>query len=112
MIQYQLKLKPNKAQRATLNSWLPILGGVWNFAIRKIELNAKDKIYFPKQKFQNLLAGHSEKLGIPSHTIQGMLLNAHASWGRCFKRLAKQPRLKGWYRPCNSIPLPDPIQVK
>jgi len=111
MIQYQLKLKPTKIQKQKLDSWLPILGKVWNFGIRKIELNAKDKIYFSKQKFQNLLAGHSDKLGIPSHALQGMLLNAHSAWGRCFKGLAKKPQLKGFRRPCNSIPFPDPIKI-
>jgi len=34
MIQYQLKLRPTKAQEATLGAWLPILGKVWNFAQR------------------------------------------------------------------------------
>lgn len=110
MIQYQLKLLLTSKQEKTLASWLPILGGVWNFAIRKIELNAKDKIYFTKHEFQNILAGHSNKVSVPSHTIQGMLINAHLSWGRCFKGLAKKPRLKGFRRPCNYIPLPDPIK--
>src|ERR1035437_1091475 len=102
MIQHQLKLKLTKAQEETLLSWLPILVGVWNFAIRKIKLNAKNKIYFSEQKFQNLLAGHGKKIDVPSHTLQGMLLNAHQSWDRCFKRIAKEPRLKGKWRPLNS----------
>lgn len=111
MIQCQLKLRLSTAQEKRLNSWLPILGAVWNFAIRKIELNANNKIYFSKYTFQNLLAGHGEKLGIPSHTLQGVLLMAHMAWGRCFKGISRKPRLKGRRRPLNSIPLPDPIKA-
>jgi hypothetical protein len=59
------------------------LASVWNWAVRKIELNAKDKIYFSKKKeLQNLLAGHGEKLGIPSHTLQGILCTVYAAWQR------------------------------
>ena len=56
MVQYQLKLRMTKAQEAECARWLYHLTAVWNWAVRKIELNAKDKIYFPKRKFQNLLA--------------------------------------------------------
>lgn len=45
MIQYQLKLRPCKAQEKTYDQWLFHLASVYNFAVRKIELNAKDKIY-------------------------------------------------------------------
>ena len=58
MIQCQLKLRLNKGQEKLAESWLPILGSVWNFAVRKIELNAKDKIYFSAREFHNLLANH------------------------------------------------------
>jgi len=110
MVQHQLKLKLTKSQEQTLSSWLPILGKVWNFAIRKIELNAKNKIYFSPYDFQNLLEGHGKKLGIPSHTLQGMLLTAHSAWSRCFKKISGKPRLKGKHRPLNSVPFPDPIK--
>lgn len=109
-MQHQLKLKLTRAQESAMGSWLPILGKVWNFAVRKIELNARDGIYFSKHEFQNLLEGHCKKLGIPSHSIQGTLLQAHGAWGRCFRRLARKPRLKGKWRPLNSVPFPDPIR--
>jgi hypothetical protein len=70
MIQYQLKLRLNTKQEATLSEWLFMLTGVWNWAIRKIELDAANKIYFTPKDFQNLLANHGEKMGIPSHTLQ------------------------------------------
>jgi transposase len=38
-----------------------------------------------------------------------MLSLAHQSWSRCFKKLAKKPRLKGNRNRLNSIPFPDPI---
>lgn len=43
MIQCQLKLRMTKAQEKAADQWLYHLGAVYNFAIRKIELNAKDK---------------------------------------------------------------------
>lgn len=109
MIQCQLKLRLNTKQEQTCGQWLYHLTPIWNWGVRKVELNAKDKIYFSKHEFQNLLANHGEKLGIPSHTIQGVLVTVHQSWSRCFKGLAKKPRLKGMRRPLNSIPFPDPI---
>ena len=33
MIQYQLKLRPTRAQERTLGQWLWHLTGVWNWAI-------------------------------------------------------------------------------
>ncbi|MBI5634748.1 MAG: transposase, partial [Nitrospirae bacterium] len=110
MIQRQLKLKLTKKQETTLTGWLNNLTGVWNFAIRKIELDAKDGIYYTPKGFQNLLADHGKKLEIPSHTIQGVLANAHLAWKRCFKKLGKKPRLKGLRNKLNSIPFPDPIK--
>jgi putative transposase len=111
MIQVQLKLKLNRKQEALLNDWLFMLTGVWNWAIRKIEQDAKDGIYCTPKEFQNLLAGHCKKLGIPSHVIQGVLSNAHLAWKRCFKKLAKKPRLKGKRNRLNNIPFPDPFRA-
>ncbi len=111
MIQCQLKLRICKSQEKNAESWLPILGSVYNFAVRKIELNAKDKIYFSKQEFQNLLANHGEKVGIPSHTLQGVLCTVHDAWKRCFKKTSGKPRLKGMRNKLTSIPFPDPIKA-
>ncbi len=96
MIQTQLKLRINVTQETLLNSWLFMLTGVWNWAIRKIEHDAHGEVYYSAQAFQNLLAGHGQKIGIPSHTLQGVLLMAHTAWNRCFKlsleRLGKAQR--------------------
>ena len=40
MIQAQLKLRPNRKQEAVLTEWLWNLTGVWNWAVRKIALDA------------------------------------------------------------------------
>ena len=110
MIQRQLKLRLNNVQKQTLSGWLWHLTGVWNWAVRKIELDAKDGIFHTKKAFHNLLAGHGKTLGIPSHTLQGTLSTAHTAWERCVKKLAKRPKLKGRRNQLNSIPFPDPIR--
>jgi transposase len=107
MITRELKLKPNKKQTAKLEEWLWILTGVFNFAVRKIELNANNKKYFKKNDFGNLLAGHSEKLGVPSHTIQAVLMTAFNAWKKCFRKQARKPHLKSVRRKLRSIPFPD-----
>lgn len=110
MIVRLLKLKLSGGEQAKLEQWFVHLSSVWNWGIRKIELDAKDKVYHSKLEFQNLLSEHSKTLDIPSHTLQGMLIQAHNAWGRCFKRLSRRPRFKGRRNPLNSIPFPDPIR--
>jgi transposase len=111
MIQRQLKLRLKPRQESQLDTWLWHLTGVWNWAIRKIELDAKDGIYYTSKSFHNLLADHGQKLGIPSHTLQGILDTAHLAWQRCFKKLAKRPKLKGQRNKLNSLPFPDPFRA-
>jgi len=110
MIQYQLKLKLTKTQDRILSQWLWNLTGIYNWAVRKIKMDAGYRIYHSQKDFQNLLAGHSPKLDVPSHTIQGILTNAYTSWQRCFKKQAKEPKLKGIRNKLNYIPFPDPIK--
>ncbi len=110
MIQRQLKLKLTKAQEATLQDWLWHGTAIINWAIRKIEQDAKDGIYYTQIGFQNLLADHARKFGMPSHTIQAFLIQAYVAWQRCFKKLARKPRFKGMRNKLNSIPFPDPIK--
>ena len=109
MIIRELKLKLTSRQKTLLNNWLFNLTGVYNWVIRKIELNAEDKIYFSKFDFYNGLVNLSKKLEIPSHTIRGVLDQAWLAWDRCFKKISKKPKLKSIRNKLNSIPFPDPI---
>ncbi|MFA5724237.1 MAG: RNA-guided endonuclease TnpB family protein [Candidatus Pacearchaeota archaeon] len=109
MIIRELKLKLTKKQEAELERWLFHLTSIHNWAIRKIELNAQDKIYFDKLDFRNILVEHSKKLELPSHVIQGMLVQVWLSWQRCFKKISKKPHFKGRRNKLNSISIPDPI---
>jgi hypothetical protein len=79
-IMVQRKLQLTTLQQAECARWLYHLAAVWNWAVRKIELNAKDKIYFSRAEFRNLLAHPGEKLGIPSHTLQGILGTVYEAW--------------------------------
>lgn len=111
MIQRQLKLRPNAKLEAVLGEQLWSLTGVYNWAVRKIEQDAKDGIYYTPNGFQNILSGHGKKIGIPSHTVQGMLANVHAAWQRCFKKQGGKPKLKSARNKMASIPFPDPIRA-
>lgn len=110
MIQTQLKLRLSVTKEQHLNDWLWSLTGVWNWSIRKIERDAKDGVYYTGMGFQNILADHGKRIGIPSHTVQGMLAQAHTAWSRCFKKIGGKPKLKGNRNKLNSIPFPDPIK--
>ena len=109
MITRELKLRLTTKQKNLLNQWLFHLTGVYNWASRKIELNAQNKIYFSKFDFVNLLPKHSKKLGIPSHTIQGILDQVYLAWQHCFKKIFNKPKLKSVRNKLNSIPFPDLI---
>lgn len=111
MIQRQLKLRLTPTQEQQLTTWLWHLTAVWNWAVRKLELDTKDGVYYTPKEFHNLLANHSKTLGIPSHTLQGMLATAYMAWQRCWKKLAKKPRLKGQRNRLNSLPFPDPLRA-
>ncbi len=110
MIVREIKLKPNKSQIAKLEEWLWCLTGVYNWTSRKIELDAKDKLYHKKFKLQNSLSSVSKKIGIPSHTIQATILQAYTAWDRCFKRISKQPKLKSIHNKLRSICFPDVLK--
>jgi transposase len=111
MLQRQLKVRFTRQQEEQVLTWLWHLTGVWNWAIKKIEADAKDGIFYTPKEFRNLLANHGTKLAIPSHTLQGTLSTAHTAWQRCFKKLAKKPRLKGQRNKLTSIPFPDPLKA-
>jgi len=112
MITRELKLRPSKKLESTLNEWLWNLTGVYNYGIKTISnkiLNPDTWRYYSKEQFQNLCAGHSRTLGIPSHTIQGTLARSFNAWERVWCGLAKNPKLKGVKNKLKSIPFPDII---
>lgn len=111
MNQSQLKLRLTPKQEQQLDGWLWNLTAVWNWAIKKIGADAGDGVYHSPFDFQSILSGHSEKLDIPSHTIQGILSQAHGAWKRCFKKASGKPKLKGKRNRLCSIPFPDPIKA-
>jgi hypothetical protein len=70
---------PDSGREEVRSQRVPLwnLTGVWNWAVRKIELDAKDKIYYDAKDFQNLLANHGDKMDIPSNRLQCVLSQAH-----------------------------------
>jgi putative transposase len=110
MIQLQLKLRLTPKQISQLEGWLWNLTGVWNWAIKKIEADARDSVFYSHFQFKSILAGHGDRMGIPSHVLQGILSQAHISWSRCLKGISRRPHLKGARNKLSSIPFPDPIR--
>ena len=109
MIQHQLKLRMTKEQENTCERWIFHLSSVYNWAIRKIELNSKDKIYFNRYQFRDLLSGYGPKIGVPSHSINETLNIVYDSWVRCFQKKGGKPKLKGKGNKMFSIPFPASI---
>jgi hypothetical protein len=61
MVPYPRKRRLTKAQEAECARWLYPLTWVWNWAARKIELNAKDTIYFSKRFGKSVASsGHAQ----------------------------------------------------
>ena len=110
MIVRELKLKLTKKQEALLNTMLFQCTGLYNLILRRIKLDAQNKIYHTKYSLFNQFSGHSKKVDIHSRTIQAIIEQAYNSWDRCFKKIAKEPKLKSVRNKINSIPFPDPIK--
>jgi len=106
MIQVQLKLKPTARQERQLDHWLRHLAAVWNWSLRKVELDRCSRF-----DLINLLAGHGPKIGIPSHVLQATAGGACQAWDRCFRGLARKPRFKSRRNNLNNIPFPDALRV-
>lgn len=103
MIQVQVKLKLTKRQERQFTRWLRHLAAVWNWAIKKIENDAKGGIYYSSLSFRDLLNGHGAKMGLSQDVLRGTLWTAHLAWQRCFKKVAGKPRLKGYRNKLNSV---------
>lgn len=111
MIQSQLKLRLTPQQTKRLEGWLWNLTGVWNWAIKKIEADARDGVFYSPFGFHSLLTGHSKKMEVPALVLQGILGQAYVSWKRCLRKISKKPRLKGNRNKLCSIPFPYPIKA-
>jgi len=103
MIQCQLKLKLTARQERQLGHWLRHLTSVWNWAVKKIENDARNGIYYSRLTFRNLLNGHGRKIDVPQDALCGTLDTAYTAWRRCFKKQTRRPRLKGRRNRLNSI---------
>ena len=108
-VQYQLKLSLRPTQERMLNRWLWHLTGVWNWAIRKIEADARDGRYWSAFDMKQLLTFHSKKMGIAAHTMHRTAVDAWEAWDRCFRGLARRPRLKGRRNRLSHIGFPSTI---
>jgi putative transposase len=106
MVRYQLKLRLNRSQEKILEEWLWHLTGVWNWAVRKIEQDAQGGIYYSEYDMMGLVAGHSKRMGIPSHTLRALASRAQVTWQRCFKKKGGKPHLKGIRNRLNDVPFP------
>ena len=110
MLETQLKLRLTRVQETTLLGWLNNLTGVYNWASRKIELDAKDGIYHGKYDFQVYLRGTSALMGIPSASLREAASRAYEAWQNCFKKINKKPRLKSKHNRLRGIGFPDVIK--
>lgn len=103
MIQRQLKLKLTPRQGRELERWLFHLTAVWNWAVRRMEMDADAGIYRTSLDFRNLLNGHGAKIGVAQDAICGTLWTAYTARQNCFKKRARKPRFKGRRNRLNSI---------
>lgn len=103
MIQAQIKLKLSPRQDRQLEHWLRHLAAVWNWGIKRTERDAQRHVYYSSLAFRGLLNRHGAKIGVPQDAINGTLWTAHLAWQRCFKGMARKPRLKGRRNRLNSI---------
>lgn len=106
VIQRQLKLCLRPAQERTLNRWLWHLTGVYNWAIRKIELDGRAGIYYPGRTLSAHVHGHSGRMGIMLEVLRGTVHSARLSWKRCLDGNARRPKLKSNRNRLNNIPIP------
>lgn len=109
IIQCQLKLILRPPQERMLRRWLWHLTGVYNWTLRKIELDAADGRYHSQFDMMAMVNGHSKKMGIPSKVLRGTVDTARNAWVRCFSGHAKRPHRKGRRNRLSSVALGVPL---
>jgi putative transposase len=97
-------------QEKALEGWLWHLTGVYNWASRKIELDAEDGFYHSGYDLQYQLKGVSKKLDIPVVALRDAALTALDAWNRCFKKVSKKPKLKSRRNKLRSIGFPEVVK--
>lgn len=107
MISRQLKLKPTIKQEKLLSDYLFHLEGVYNWTIRQVKLNAKNKIYPSSYDLMLLTSGHAKKIDINAQVFQSTIKRACTAWDRCFKKTSKEPKLKSRRNKLNSFTFPQ-----
>lgn len=110
MIQRQLKLKLNPAQVRQCEAWLFRAAGIYNWVIRKMELDARGGRYRTAYDLMYEMTGHSRKCDVPARIIQGTVARAHQAWEQCYKRLAKRPRLKSARNRLSGLDIPGDVR--
>lgn len=105
VIACEVRLRLRPAQERVLDRWLWCLTGVWNWAVKKIEADASHGVYHSSFALKALVNGHGKKIGIPQQVLRATVAEAGMAWGRCYRRLAKRPRLKGRRNRMTSIPI-------
>ena len=104
MIQRQLKLRLTVSQERDLECWLWHLTGAYNWAIRKIELDAQDNVYHSDFGIKSLVSFHGQKIGVPGDVLSETVKTAWMAWDRCFNHFSGRPKFKGKRNRLNSIP--------
>jgi transposase len=112
MISVQVKLKLRPAQERMLGRWLWHMTGVYNWAVRKIELDAKDRRYHSQYEMDAMLGGHSVRLGVPYNVIRHTARRAHSAWERCFRKTSRRPHMKGRRNRLNSFLVTEDISIR
>lgn len=110
MIQRQLKLKFSSTQQRKCEAWLFRTTGIFNWALRKIELDAAGGKYWTAYGLLYEIAGHSKKCDVPVRIIQGTIQRAHQAWERCYKKLGKKPRLKSVRNRLSGLDIPGDVK--
>lgn len=103
MIARHVKLKMNRKLKKQLDVHLWHLTGVYNWAIKTIELRKNLGLSYLEFDMFNLVSGHCKKIGISSVAIQSMVHEAFGTWQRCWSKQNRKPHLKGKRNQLNTI---------
>jgi transposase len=111
MISRALKLKRNRKLNREIKAYLWHLTGVYNWAIKTIELRKYLGLGYSAFDLFNLASGHAKKCGISAQALQGTISQAFNAWKRCWDGLGKKPRLKGVKNKLNSFEFPSACKL-